>query len=84
MELTASEEFVDACILAVSVETNGFQGDDQGSYTYVTFANQASMAMEVVATEKGVTLFLRGDAELRVMARAFQMLAKVTAPFLED
>jgi hypothetical protein len=81
---SASTTFIDACILGVSLTTNGFQGGDagHGGETLLTLKDQSSTAMDLINVEEGqFTIRFRGDAELRVLARAIHYLDHKLQPF---
>lgn len=74
---SATASFADACILGVEVRTNGFQGGDagHGGETHITFRDESSTAMDLIDVKEGTfTIRFRGDAELRVLARAIHYL----------
>lgn len=76
--------FIDACILGVNLTTSGFQGGDagHGGETRITFKDESSTAMDLVDVKEGEFTFrFRGDAELRVLARAIHFLDRKLQPF---
>ena len=81
---SANASFTDACILGVEISTNGFQGGDagHGGETRITFRDEASTAMDIIDQKEGAfTIRFRGDAELRVLARAIHYLDRKLKAF---
>lgn len=79
----AFKEITSACILGVSVQTNGPQGGDSGHgcRTHLTFHNIASVDMEVDADDQTIRLVFGGDCELECLAEALRFAADALAPY---
>ena len=80
----AEEQFMDACILDASVETNGFCGGyaGHGSRTTVILSDTGSVCGEIVVNDQfrydldKLEISVAGDAELRVLISALEWAAK--------
>jgi hypothetical protein len=91
MRMTAEEDFMDRCILHVSVETDCPQGDD-GGRTVIQLSNESGSRWSVevsspegtvqAANPDAITLTGIGDAEALVFARAFTWLGNTLMEML--
>jgi hypothetical protein len=73
------KEFVDANIIGVTLEHNGFKGGDagHGGFVKITIEDMSSTAMSVNGEEcKKYELLIQGDAERDTFLDAFKMIVK--------
>jgi hypothetical protein len=70
-------EILDACVLGLRVETNGFQGGDSGhgGRTVLAFANIASVNLDIESDDYETRIILGGDAELYCLAEGLRFIA---------
>ena len=83
LELSASIESYNLCILGLDIKTNGFKGGNHshGSRTTLNFKDNGSAFISCSVHDKGITLIFEGDAELETLANVLQEAAQVLAPY---